>query len=98
MGEFQRGRVRRIILEFEYPDGSLKTLDVDSPSGVGTIAFDEDWARDDDISLFRVTEDDWRQNPSILMYPGPGYAARSLSPRPEQSIPPPRRAARRAAV
>ena len=72
MGEFQRGRVRRIILEFEYPDGSLKTLNVDSPSEVGMIAFDEHWMRDDDLSLFRVSEDDWRQNPSMLMYPGPG--------------------------
>ena len=72
MGEFQRGRVRRIILEFEYPDGSLKTLNVDSPSEVGMIAFDEHWMRDDDLSLFRVSEDDWRQNPSMLMYPRPG--------------------------
>jgi hypothetical protein len=68
MAEFERGRVRRIILEFEYPDGGLKTLDVDSPSEVSMIAFDEHWIREEDRKLFNATEGDWRQNPAMSVY------------------------------
>jgi hypothetical protein len=74
MAEFERGRVRRIILEFEYPDGSVKTLDVDAPSKVSMIAFDEHWIPEDDRKLFNLSDRDWRQNPSVLMYPvGPSF-------------------------
>lgn len=72
MSEFERGRMRRIILEFEYPDGCVEALDVDSPSDVSMIASDERFIPDDDFKLLNVSDRDWRENPSLLMYPMPG--------------------------
>jgi hypothetical protein len=75
---YERGRVLAIHLEVEYPDGSHKALDMDSPSDVGMIAFDERWIPGEHLAEFNVSEADWKQNPAILVYrkqePGGGVA------------------------
>ena len=65
---FERGRVQTIHLEVEYPDGSHKALDIESPSDVGMIAFDERWIPEEHLGEFNVSESDWQQNPAILVY------------------------------
>lgn len=69
---FDRGKVKSITVEIEYPDGSRKTETVDDPDKVLAIAFAEDQVAPEDLSQFNVSEDDWKQNPAmILIYEGP---------------------------
>lgn len=69
MGDFQRGKVTKVTFEIEYPDGSTKTSDLDNPGDVEKIVFSNDhMADDEDAGRFNVSEEDWKQNPTMLLY------------------------------
>ena len=76
MADFQRGVVKKITFEIEYPDGSQKTLVLDDFRGLSFIAFDAASVREGDLAQFEVSETDWTQNPAMMVYDraedGPG--------------------------
>lgn len=69
MNDFQRGAVVKMTFEIEYPDGSRKVAEVDDPQGVGLVVFDAANVPAGDEALFNVSEADWKQNPSMIIYP-----------------------------
>lgn len=70
MSSFERGVVRKVTFEIEYPDGSRKTETLDNPSDVAVITLAENRIPDQDSSLFNVSDADWKQNPAMLVYYG----------------------------
>ena len=74
MSEFLRGTVVKLTFEIEYPDGSRKVAELDSPEKVSSIAFDSTSVSAGDAELFNVSESDWKQNPSMIVYPKAGEA------------------------
>lgn len=68
MATYERGTVTKISFEITYPDGSTKTSDVDDPSNVKKIVFSDDDVADGDVETFNVSTDDWKQNPSMMLY------------------------------
>ncbi len=69
MSAFQRGTVVKATVEIEYPDGSRKVTEIDRPHDVGSIVLDEEKIPPGDQGLFNVSEEDWKQNPSMVIYP-----------------------------
>lgn len=72
MSEFQRGTLVKATFEIEYPDGSRKTAELDVPKDVGSIILDSELVPAGDEGLFDVSESDWKQNPSMIIYPKTG--------------------------
>jgi hypothetical protein len=69
MSDFQRGTVKAISVEMEYPDGSIKKARIADAADVQSIVFDEGHLRSpDDGPLFNVSASDWRENPAMLVY------------------------------
>lgn len=71
MTNFARGVVKKATFEIEYPDGSRKTAELDAPGEVGVIVLDESRIPAEDAHLFNVSESDWKENPSMIVYPRP---------------------------
>jgi hypothetical protein len=69
MSDFQRGAVVKATFEIEYPDGSRKVTELDNPQDVGSVVFDAASVPAGDEGLFNVSESDWKQNPSMIIYP-----------------------------
>jgi len=69
MSNFSRGVVKKVTFEIEYPDGSRTVKDLGKPEDVGLIIFDESSLAADDTGLFNVSESDWKQNPSMIVFP-----------------------------
>ena len=67
MTDFQRGVVKGITFEIEYPDGSTKTARIDDPGSVTGIAFDPAHLAGEDVGMFNVSADDWKQNPAMII-------------------------------
>jgi hypothetical protein len=69
MSDFQRGIVKAIKFEIEYPDGSTKQAEIADAGNVRAIAFHEEHLQSpDDTALFCVSAYDWRENPTMLVY------------------------------
>ncbi|WP_405178944.1 hypothetical protein OG225_34080 [Nocardia sp. NBC_01377] len=60
MDGFERGVIRRISVEIEYPDGSITATEIPFPAEVSEIAFDESAVIATDLCAFNVSESDWR--------------------------------------
>jgi hypothetical protein len=69
VAEFKRGSVVRVTVEIEYPDGSRKVADLPEPGSLSTIVLDPAQVPADDQPRFNVSETDWKQNPSMMLYP-----------------------------
>ncbi len=67
MGTFQRGVVKSITFEVEYPDGSKKTAQVDNPQEISSIAFEDATMGEDELKLFHVSDSDWKENPAMVL-------------------------------
>ena len=72
----QRGTVRRIEFEVEYPDGTRKVRVFDGSDGVDVgaihaIVLNDSFIREDDASNFTVSDDDWTKNPTMGVYFAP---------------------------
>jgi hypothetical protein len=72
MSDLQRGKVVGITFAIEYPDGSRKVTEVENPEDVKSIAFDQESIAPGDEGRFNVSETDWKQNPSMIIYPQVG--------------------------
>jgi hypothetical protein len=68
MAEFERGRVTKVTVEIVYPDGSTKTSEVPDIETLGAIVIAERFVPASDKSTFDISENDWKQNPSMLLY------------------------------
>lgn len=68
MSDFSRGIVKKVTFEIDYPDGSRKVAELDDPQDVGLIVFDSKDVPAEDLGLFDVSESDWKQNPSMIVY------------------------------
>jgi hypothetical protein len=64
----QRGIVRKIIFEIEYPNGERKTAEFDNAGDVSHIAFRENSIASEDADAFNVSGSDWKQNPAMMIY------------------------------
>jgi|GEM_PF-5209878 hypothetical protein len=67
MTEYQRGVVKGITFEIEYPDGSTKTARIDNPGNVTGIHFDPASLVGEDERMFNVSAADWKQNPAMII-------------------------------
>jgi hypothetical protein len=67
MSEFQRGRVTRVTFEVEYPDGSKATSVINDTQDLKMIAFSGDSVSSDATGQYNVSQEDWRQNPTMLL-------------------------------
>lgn len=67
MTEYQRGVVKGITFEIEYPDGSTKTARIDNPGNVTGIHFDRASLAGEDERMFNVSAADWKQNPAMII-------------------------------
>jgi hypothetical protein len=72
MSNFQRGTVVKATFEIEYPDGSRKVAELDNPEDVGSVVFDPVSVPPGDEGLFSISESDWKQNPTMIVYPKAG--------------------------
>ena len=71
----QRGTVRRVTFEIEYPDGRRKERVFDGSDGIDpgdihAIVFEESFFEEDDKSSF-TPSDDWQLNPTMGIYTAP---------------------------
>lgn len=66
----ERGVVKKVIFEIEYPDGSTKVATLeDELSGLQSIILAESMVLERDKNEWNVS-DDWKDNPTmILVYP-----------------------------
>jgi len=67
MDEFQRGRVTRVTLEVEYPDGSTATSEVTDTHGLQAIIFTGDRVSSAAAGEYNVSPDDWKKNPAVAL-------------------------------
>ncbi|MCF4015835.1 hypothetical protein L1S24_01570 [Clostridium sporogenes] len=65
---YQRGKVRTIIFEVEYPDGSIRVARMNNARNVSHIIFNDRFIPSQDISLFNVSRENWSLNPTMLAY------------------------------
>jgi hypothetical protein len=65
---YQRGVVKRVTFEIEYPDGSSKTAELEDSEGLVLIAFDESHVEAEDLPSFNVSDTEWKQNPAMVVY------------------------------
>jgi len=70
----QRGTVKSITFEIEYPDGSRKTSSVEAPETVALIVLDGSRVPAVDADTYDVSAEDWRLNPAMLLYKGDSTA------------------------
>lgn len=68
MSEFQRGIVKKIIFEIEYPDGSRKEAELTDAETIVFIALADEHVSLDDTGLFNVSESDWKENPAMIVH------------------------------
>jgi hypothetical protein len=66
----QRGTVKKITFEVEYPDGSLKTSVIEDAEDVASITFHAEGVSRRDLQFFNKSSSDWRENPTMLVYRG----------------------------
>ena len=66
----QRGTVKKITFEVEYPDGSRKTSVIEDAEDVASITFHAEGVSQRDLQLFNKSSSDWRENPTMLVYRG----------------------------
>lgn len=78
MSTFQRGVVKRIAVEIEYPDGSTKSTEIENPEQVSAIAFSEATIQDTDLGAYNVSESDWKENPAMMVYSNSSVSQRPL--------------------
>ncbi|WP_130176569.1 hypothetical protein [Cryobacterium sp. SO1] len=69
MNGYVRGTVTSITIGVAYPDGSAKTLELPDASEIGSIAFHALAVDEEDLPTYDVSEDDWEQNPALMVYP-----------------------------
>ncbi|WP_216917156.1 hypothetical protein [Nocardia noduli] len=74
MDGFERGVVRRISIEIEFPDGSIGTTEISDPGQLSAIVFDESAVLATDLCAFNVSESDWRANPAMMVHTESGAA------------------------
>ncbi|ETT61316.1 hypothetical protein BSK66_27575 [Paenibacillus odorifer] len=65
---YLRGRVKKIIFEIEYPDGTQKVMMLDNAHDITHIAFNQKYVFPEDTHLFNVSPQDWNQNPAMIAY------------------------------
>ena len=65
---YQRGSVERIVVTVRYPDGSTKVTEIEDPQSLKFIALHEDHVSSDEVETYNVSEDDWAQNPAMMLY------------------------------
>jgi hypothetical protein len=68
--DVQRGTVKKITFEVEYPDGSLKTSVIEDAEDVASITFYPERVSPRDLQFFNKSSSDWRENPTMLVYRG----------------------------
>jgi hypothetical protein len=85
MAERLRGRVTKLTVETEYPDGSKKTTVIDDIAEFAAIIADPSLLSALESKMFTVSEEDWAENPSFILFDYPDFesAAEPKRPRPK---------------
>lgn len=72
---FERGIIKSITFEIEYPNGETKTVELPTNlmQNLGSLTIDESMVSPQDMSEWNMSSTDWMQNPAmILHYPSEG--------------------------
>ena len=83
MANAQRGKIRHITLTTEYPDGTVKTAQID-PAGISKIVLDHDECKSALPGTWET--DHWSKNPSCVVVRSDGIVEGVCS---SQQHPPP---------
>lgn len=63
-----RGKVSQITLHIKYPDGTTKITHLTNKAGdISAIYFDEFKITADNKGKWDVSQDNWRENPTVLV-------------------------------
>ncbi|MCY9097431.1 hypothetical protein MOE96_21525 [Bacillus inaquosorum] len=69
----KRGKVKNIVFEIEYPDGTTKATLYKNADKISRIIFDPKFIPQKDLKLFNVSKD-WRENPAFIAYEYPSFS------------------------